>query len=301
MTTTPLRLGFLIEPLAFAFENARLEPVANHAEQRVLFAKQCNKDGFFYPPQTAMYRIRADGTRGRRLTRTIRPAQAFHLPASHTLSVKAPIAPAVPYSDSTFLLQAVAFISGTRLQFEPWRIDGRVPSQSTLGASIPANVHGHFVERAYDWWRALPNEHRIRSINLFHAYNRAASAEWDWDMFTQQYIVFDGLYRLHAEIIGMKKDVGHRKRFDLLTTAYDVPTDTKIVDLLYKARNDLFHEAIWAGSMMGYAPAAPDSVQYPRHLRRLNSRLLCAITGYRNTFTRSVWWAMGSFNFSRAV
>lgn len=291
----------MINPLSFEFDNVRLKPVDDHYERRVLFEKCCNVDGFFYPPQMATYRIRTDRTRGGRLPRTTRPAQVFQLPVSHTLSVDRPIEHAVPYSDSTFILQAVAFISGTRLQFEPWAIDGRVPSKSTLGAWVPTDVQEHFVECAYAWWKALPAEHRIRSINLFHAYNRAASAEWDWDMFSQQYMVFDGLYRLHAEIAGINTKVKHHERFKLLTRAYDVPIDEKIVDVIYQARNDLFHEAFWAGAMMGYAPARPDSVQYPRHLRRLNARLLCAITGYRNTFTRSIWWAMGSFQFSRAT
>jgi len=295
------RIGFLIEPISFRFEHVRLEPLPDHADQGAKFRRHCNADGYFYPPLTASYRLTKVGTRGRRLPGTSRPALVFHLPASHTLSVDASVLPTHPHphSDSMFILQVLAFITGTRLQFEQWRLDGRVPCTSTLGAWVQSDIQAHFVEYAYVWWRALPTEHQVRSINLFHAYNRAISAEFPWDVFTQQYMVFDGIYRLHAKLAGIKSDVGHHKRLELIAGAYGVPMDDQISKLLYRARNDLFHEAIWAGAIVGYPPELPDSHHFPRYLRQLNARLLCAMVGYRNSFTKSVWWAMGKFLFDR--
>jgi hypothetical protein len=149
------------------------------------------------------------------------------------------------------------------------------------------------------WWRNLDPVLRKRTINLFYAFNRANSAEWDWDMFSQQYIVLDGIYRLYTRIAGIKKDAPHSKRISDLCHAFQVPMDASRIEALTSARNEFFHEAMWAGAMMGFATLDRESFHLPRNLQRLNSRLLCAITGYRNSFTSSVWWAMGSFQFNK--
>lgn len=294
------RLGFLNEPLSFVFEGVRLECLPDYAERKLAFEKQCNNDGYFYPPLIALYTNQSNGGKRRKLPHTTRPAKVFPLIPSHILKVDLPIQPIQPYSDSAFLLQALAFISGSRLQFEPFNVDGRVPSKSSFGAWVSSDIQANFIESSYVWWKNLSSANQIRAINLFYVYNRSTSCEWDWDLFSQQYMVFDGIYRLHVELSGiMNKDVSHRKRFAILASAYDIKPNPDLVTTIYNARNDLFHEALWAGAMMGYSPTATDSTQYPHHLRRLNARMLCAIVGYKNSFTQSVWWAMGRFSFDR--
>lgn len=123
----------------------------------------------------------------------------------------------------------------------------------------------------------------------------------DWDAFHQQYMVFDGLFRLHALLKPLSGRLTHEERFTTLCDAYGIPIDDRIVTLIFQARNNLFHEGTWAGGMMGYGTSEPDALQYPRHLARLNARLLCSIAGYRNSYTASVWWAMGTFWFSQST
>ena len=84
-----------------------------------------------------------------------------------------------------------------------------------------------------------------------------------------------------------------------MCSAYGIQTNKRIVTLIYIARNNLFHEAMWAGGMVGYGTTEPGASQYSRNLARLNARLLCAIAGYKNAYTASVWWAMGGFLFDR--
>jgi len=296
---TPSRFGFLCEPIGASFAGVRIEPLPDHPQRIEWYRKHSNVDGFFYPPQIATYTRRVDGSRGRKVPRTTRRASVFQLPASHTLSVAAPLDSTFPHSDAALIIHLLAFIFGTRLQFEEWRFDGRVPTDCTLAASITTPVRVHFVQEAYTWWKALPSTLRIHVVSLLYAFNRANSAEWEWDAFYQHYMVFDGLFHLHAEMKALRKKIGHMERFAVLCASYGIPYNDELVKKLYRARNQLFHEAMWADAMIGHRGDAQDTYYYPRHLARLNARILCAITGYQNSFTSSVWWAMGRFHFPR--
>jgi hypothetical protein len=293
------RFGFLPQPDSWVFAGVRIEPIEDHSTRTVAIQKHVNQDGYLYPPLVSVYSHPQEMSSDRKVHGTTRPAQTFQLPASHAMEVKDAVNAEPLYSDHTFLLQALAFINGTRLQFEQWRLDGRIPLKSTLGAWVPHTVQCHFLAHIHSWWRKLDTDLRKRAINLFYAFNRATSAEWDWDMFYQQYIVLDGIYRLHTKIAGTETDTSHKKRISDLCRAYQVPQDSTRVKAITDARNEFFHEAMWAGAMMGYATVDRESFQLPRNLQRLNSRLLCAITGYRNLFTSSVWWEMGSFQFNK--
>ena len=295
----PARFGFLPEPLVASFSGVQIEPLPDHAQRLAWYQKKSNIDGYFYPPLVATYQGNFKGKKPRKIPRTTRPAAVYRLPASHTLSIKAPIKPAFPHSDFALLIHLLAFIFGTRLQFEEWNFDGRVPAKPQLAASISTPVRIHFVEHVYEWWKGLPSELKVRAVSLFYAYNCSVAAEWEWDAFYQQYMVFDGLFRLHADLSALTPKTSHKGRFAILCSAYGIPINESLVDELYKARNNLFHEAMWAGAMIGHGTSGQNAYHYPQHLARLNARLLCAITGYRNSFTSSVWWAFGQFLFQR--
>lgn len=291
------RFGFLVTPINASFDGVSIDPLPDHEQRLDWFSKNANADGFFYPPQIANYTRSGPKKRRVLIPRTERPAAVYHLPASHELSIKAPLVLTHPYSDAVLLTQLLAFIFGTRLQLEEWRFEGRVPKKSMLPASVANEVRIAFVAHAYAWWKTLAPTLRVRVHNVFYAYNRAVATEWDWDAFSQQYMVFDAIYRLHTEITSLNSRSSHKMRFTMLCEAYGIPHNEDLVTKLYNARNELFHESMWASAMIGHQAPGSETVQYPHHLARLNARLLCAITGYKNSFTASAWWAMGQFYF----
>ncbi len=59
----------------------------------------------------------------------------------------------------------------------------------------------------------------------------------------------------------------------------------KIVEL----RNELIHEAVWAGDMPGWPPSGARA-HYPRHLHQFNQRLLLALLGIEADYIESEWW-----------
>lgn len=174
--TLATRFGLLYEPYSMSVAGVRIEPLPDYIERRAGYEACSNADGFFYPPQIASYTRKSDGAKPRKLPRTTRPANVYHLPASHIIEIASSIEQTQPYSDANLLIQLLAFIFGTRLQFEEWRFDGRVPTKSVLNISITDTIRTQFVEHVYLWWKTLSPEARARVVNLFYVFNRASSA-----------------------------------------------------------------------------------------------------------------------------
>jgi len=110
-------------------------------------------------------------------------------------------------------------------------------------------------------------------------------------------MTFDALFRLHAEIRSLKSKVSHPDRFAVMCSEYGIKDNTGLINKIYLARNELFHEAMWTGTMIGFDSTDKDAFYLPYHLARLNARIICSMVGYRNEFVGSVWWAMGAFLF----
>lgn len=111
-------------------------------------------------------------------------------------------------------------------------------------------------------------------------------------------MVFDPIYALHIELNpSAKRAKYHKGRFEFLLSCYGIPADRDLINRIYCARNELFHEALWVGSIIGFESLDREAYYFPLHLSRLNSRLICGVVGYKNDYLNSVWWAMGAFSF----
>lgn len=293
------QFGFLKNPIRGSFSGVVLAPLPDHAERLEWFEEKSNRDGFFYPPQMATYELDLKThEKNRKIERSERPASVFHLPESHDLVIGNPLGVAgSPFADDALIIHLLAFVYGTRLQVSGWRFEGRIPNKSTNNIYVTDDACLDFLEHVYGWWRALENEEKRIFINILYVLTRAKSLEWDWDAFAHQYMVFDALYKLHTKLYPSREKVTHRKRFDVLLSAYGVPANDVLVDRMHIARNQLFHEAMWVDSAICYGSGDADAFYLPHHLGRLNSRLICGISGYRNEYAGSVWWAMGCFLF----
>jgi len=294
--------GFLCVPLEASFPGLTLCLLPEYERKLTWITQSSNKDGFFYTPNTVTWRCDpATGARLKRIPRSERPAQSFHLPVSHEISLTSPIRDSGSIeSDDSFLVQTLAFLFGTRLQIARWRFDGRIPIERQDSMWMDEATAIHFLEHAYSWWRSLSDINRGRMVNILYSYTRALSMEWEWDAFPWQYMIFDAIWRLHRDI-ECKKDAGikHVDRIAHICLAFGTPCPKDSVDELVKARNDLFHEGLWMSHPVGFSPAGDGGIQLPKNLARLNARLICAITGYKNAFVQSGWDFMGWQQFDR--
>jgi hypothetical protein len=294
--------GAALVPFRAVFDGVVIEPVKNHEQVIEAMMSIANKDGYFYPPTVQTYNFNLKtGKRGRRIKNTERPASTYPLPVTHSIEIENPVSTTlINFEDAGLLIHLLAFLLGTRLQFSEWRIEGRVPTKSNQNISISEKVAAHFLESVYREWREWSEENRNRFVNILYVYTRSKSLEWEWDAFMWQYTTFDALYKLYSNISG-KKTAHHSERFDLVCNAFGIRLESDLINKICTARNDLVHEAIWAGAHVPLGHAVSQDDYYLQfHLERFNARLICAIAGYKNNFVSTPWWVMGSFLFDKA-
>ncbi|MEQ1598313.1 MAG: hypothetical protein ABL880_02990 [Methylotenera sp.] len=292
--------GFLINPLKGEFLGISITPLPDHTNRLEAIQKDSNRDGFYYPPQIATYNVDLKtNKRKNKVARSERPASLFFLPSSHQITIQNPICKdGEKGTDEALIVFLLAYIHGTRLMPSQWKFDGRVPIKSVNNIYITGSTTLHFLEHVYTWWKALSENQRIKFVNILYVFNRARSLEWEWDAFLHQYIVFDALYDLHHEFNPPSQRPKLKERFNILCEKYSVFNED-LVNRIYSTRNDLFHEAMWVGSTIGFGSPDKEAYQLPYHLARLNAQLICGITGYKNQYTRLPWWVMGTLEFDK--
>lgn len=292
--------GFLINPFKGEFLGISITPLSDHANRLEAVQKDSNRDGFYYPSQIATYNVDLKtNKRKNKVARSERPASVFFLPSSHQLTIQNPICKdGEKGTDEALIVFLLAYIHGTRLMPNQWKFDGRVPIKSVNNIYITDSTTLHFLEHVYTWWKTLSENQRIKFVNILYVFNRARSLEWGWDAFLHQYIVFDALYDLHHEFNPPSQRLKLKERFNILCERYSILNED-LVNRIYSTRNDLFHEAMWVGSTIGFGSPDKEAYQLPYHLARLNAQLICGITGYKNQYTRFPWWVMGTLEFDK--
>jgi hypothetical protein len=285
------KIGFLRQHITLSFEVGEIVPVATFDAAREWIDSIRHEDGFLYPPEV-IQRL-DDGTD---VPNSRRPAHLHHLPASHSLKCGFATKPDDRHrTDASMLMQLVAYLFETWLQFEDWWFDSRVPIKDH-GLCLSKTTAERFLSHSYDRWKQWPVRTQRRFVNILFMFNRAPSYQWDWEHFSAQYMVFDALYRTGRDLKLCDKELPHRDRIIQACSIFGVPWDRNKVQQLVQLRNELLHEVIWDGGQPNSAGSG-DAILCQYHLRRLNQRLISAIIGFRNSFVSSNWWTSGAVFF----
>jgi hypothetical protein len=261
-------------------------------------------DGFLYPPITRRWRIKKEFTekglwetdrepvRGSR-----RQALLFTLPITHTILIEDRIRQRdYGHGDEAFLLHALAYLFGTRLQFSKWFVDMRLPvTKDTRDFFLKYNSASTFLSLAYATWRGWPAEAQGRVVNALYMNSRSPSYEWDWERFAVDYMVFDALYRTAHEVYGVDCQ-SHRDRLTKMCERFGVPVEQNWLTAIYQLRNELFHESLWDGHQPGLA-TSEDAFRAVQNLRYLNMRLIAGVLGYAGDYLHTEWWRLGTAAF----
>lgn len=292
--------GFLTYPFKCEFLDVSIAPSADHDLRLEAIKKDSNRDGYYYPPQQSTHTVDLfTGKLKQKVGQSERPALLFFLPSSHQISIQNPICKdGERGTDEALIVFLLAYVYGTRLMPSEWKFDGRVPIKPVNNIYITDATCAHFVEHVYSWWKVLTEGQRIKFVNILYVFNRARSLEWEWDAFLHQYMVFDALYDLHHEFNPPPERPKLKDRFNILCDTYSVFNE-ELVNRIYDARNNLFHEAMWMSSTIGFGSPDRDAYQLPFHLARLNAQLICGISGYKNQYIRLPWWVMGTLEFDK--
>ena len=296
------KFGFLVIQEEIAFAGGMVSPVSNLAELVLEIKRMTNPDGYLYPPIQQTWREKLAFTpegiqRSEKelVEGSRREALLFTLPTSHIISVYAPF-PNEDFrdSDGAFLLYVLAYLYGTRLQFEGWFFDMRIPiTRKTIDFVLSPQTTSAFLSSAYSTWKGWAASTRFQFTNVLYMNSRSPSYEWPWERFAIDYMVFDGLYKAAKEL-GRVETCTHRQRLDDMCVKFGVPRNLPEFDRIYRLRNELFHETLWAGGQPG--KHAEEAAFYSAlYLRRMNLRLIASMLGYKTEYIGTPWWQVGSF------
>lgn len=224
----------------------------------------------------------------------------WHPPASHSISTR---------NDNSnidanfFLMHLLAYFFGTRLQVSEWWFDTRVPKTGqTHHIRFNHATLEDFVSHSFNSWRNWDDKKRKYITNLLYMHSRAPCYEYDWESFTIEYMVIDGLFAFTKNF--KKTNIKHGKRMTDMAGEFGIPlglTDkAKIhMDQIINLRNDLLHEALWdKGSPCN---PASDSAFYKRiFLRNFVHRVIPAIFAYKTSYIETEWWNIFAHKFEKA-
>lgn len=272
----PLRFGFLTEKVDVTFSHGSIVPLPDFDLRMGIISKAFHKDGYLYPPLEISNDFENENENAKKAQR---PFSMYQIPASHELIIS-PDEPEKNLREESagFIVNLLALLFKTRLQFEDWFIDGRIPI-SVIGRD-PHLTYPQVVENrlssAYKVWSDWESSSQLLFGNILYMFLRSVIYQRDWEKFLFQYIILDACWNLGKELFGFTAD-GHGKRITELYNHFGV-NHSEFLDAkkILSLRKELFHEAKWADGRPGHTTLSRTLGYCPGgRLQWINEYLIC--------------------------
>lgn len=280
------KFGVLRHRHPIAFTGGSITPLDDIEDTLVDVTAAMHPDGHCYPPtQVTVSQFYRNGLEvEEEVPRSRRPALLHPLPATHVLAVETPLEADFKRGDGGFLLHLAAYLFGTRLQFEEWYVDGRIPVEAqTHAVHVTPKTASSFFTISYDTWRLWSRETRQAFTTALYLHSKAPAYEWLWERFLVEYMAFDTLWKLS----GHPKQ-SHRRRIEQMCDRFRIPYDDAVAQEIVALRNDLVHEGIWEGDSPGFQ-VTQHGWQCTRRIRMLNQRIVAATLGWTGEYIQTSW------------
>ncbi len=295
--------GYLGIKQSYIFDGGRIDVIEEFEKAREWVEKYANKDGFLYPPIKKRFKFNPLTLEKKDvIPKTERPAILHKLPYTHSIEINDDCTIEKQRNGSSaFIINVLGFLFGYRLQFHDWWFNGRIPIKTNNGLSVTRATVEDFLSHCFNVWKGWDAKSKKLITNLLYMFSRSLHYEWEWERFTIDYMVIDGIWKLHKTLKEIKKDsVPHKGRIKKLCDTYEIPINDSYLTKIVNLRNDLFHETLWDRGQPCSAGNNDVFVQ-TIFLRHLITRLIPAILSYQTTFVKTEWWHLGRFIFYKRV
>lgn len=288
--------GFLIDSHKVNCDNFNISPVENYEEIIEWFYTNIEvSNGWIYPPLIALKQNEEELNKFKKTLPLIR-SNFYRLPSTHKLQTE-------NYSDEHkhFLILGYGFLQGLYLNPKNYKYLGKTPYKpSTLnGLLLGQDDRVKGMEAINKFYiDAKTTQQRVQMQACIHWFLIAQTLDFEWEIFDAHYKVLDGLYRLLVHNIGKDKVenlnndkyVKHAQRFIVLAKYFnlEIPNwadNTKTGnDNIAFIRNELVHEAKYAGQPIGYNyPNENFKLQF----KAFNLKLICAFLGINTPYLQA--------------
>lgn len=298
---TSVRFGFLAEPSSMSWSAGSIAPLPKY-EQLVA----CIQDGerlygdWCYPPLLPVSR------NGGETQSAPEMPVGFALPATHELLLTGAH---TGEEAENFFIALFGMLNGLRLQREGWQNFYRAPVRRGVLCDFHADAReiAQALEVATQFWDAQ-NDGGVRKLTFgaLHWHLFAQLYAHDFERFNAQYMALDACWKLAQKtVVGCPQGgISHAKRAGKLCELLAIPTPAwAIISLdnkdcpLSGRRNDLIHEAMYAGHPVGFAHPA-EYRDMERELTCLVARIFLRLLGIQNEYTSSTCTTRQTIGFS---
>lgn len=280
-------------------EIGTIERLPNYSEIEKQIKQEQHKDGFFYPPIVKSYNVEPfSGETLGEIPNTKRPAHLYKLPMSHTIQLNVSgNKEDIRHGIGGLIVYLLSYLLGTRLQFEDWWLDGRIPMKSTHHIVFSHAVMEEFISHACRTWQNWPETGKHLFLNILYMNSRVPSYQWFWEQFMISFMVFDACYKLSTELGKITRQGsrgGMESKLKSMCKTYGLFFDNKKIKVIANLRNQLFHEALCDNLPPGMGGEA---VEEAYNLKRLNQRLIPALLGYQTNYVHTSWASISRMQF----
>ncbi len=203
-----------------------------------------------------------------------------------------------------FIIYLLSYLFGTRLQFHDWWLDLNWPitKQNDIHMPIDNKVVVHFLNHCINEWYKLNEVQKRWIINILFMHTRASSYTHEWETFANEYMVTDACWA-YGEDLGKlennsgRKNMPHGLKMLELFNQLGLYENKELREEIIELRNNLFHQSLWGKSNIPCSPKGPDPFYRTLELRKINHRIIAAILGYQNRYTKSDWTKLHSWGF----
>ncbi|MEK6545681.1 MAG: hypothetical protein AABZ28_04025 [Nitrospinota bacterium] len=292
--------GYLGLKKSYIFEGGKIAVLEDFDKAQQWMEEYLNRDGFLYPPITQS--ITCDPVtmeKKETISNTERPALLHRIPSTHSIEIHGcGDIDELRKGPSAFVINLLGFLLGYRLQFHNWWFDGRVPIKKNNGLFVQKETVEDFISHGYNVWKTWDAENQKLIINLLYMFSRSPCYEWEWERFSIDYMVIDGIWKLHKSLRKIDDKVSHPQRILRMCKDYKIPKNDEYLSKINKLRTELFHESLWDGGQP-CGSGSNDAFYKTIFMRNIIKRLVPALIGYKTPFIKTEWWHLGAFSFDK--
>jgi hypothetical protein len=244
-------------------------------------------DGWYYPPLEPVRTSSGETKPPPQI-----PAPIFELPSTHL------IVGSEAWMDEDYLhfvIALIGLVDGMRLVPERWQHFYKAPIRSHKLADLVCDSReiAEIVFVAANWWQAHSIDERRAMFAAIHWFCFSGLYHHEFEEFSAKYTVLDTLYWIYRQ--SFPERIAHSERpyklasvYGLLTPAWAVVVKNsrgKDSCRLAEIRNDLVHEAKFAGHPIGFAHLPELSLTL--ELGAFVTRLIIAMLGVQCSYVQS--------------
>lgn len=270
-----MKFGFLNDKGCFIADKIEIKPLGD-IDRSINWLKTQAKvsDGWIYPPMKPAKK----SNREKHSEEFDVFSEYFTIEPTHEITMN-------PYDSNKakFIILGVGFFFGVYLSPAGYYNLGKTPyEEGKLTGVIPV---GDDISKAIDvlsqYYDTNPQK-RTSMFAVLHWFMIGQSHTYPWDRFEAQYKVLDGLYKISES----KKAPTHAFRPIALAGQYGIQLPNWAAlqgksSKLTILRNELAHEAIYAGHPIGYAHPGED---YDLELASFNVKLIASSLGVKSAY-----------------